>query len=250
MHDARVVGLLLARSDVDPNMISEGDTPLHLAIRRHNIEAIRLLLAREDVNPNYVVGSYEALLEAAVLSGNKQAIQLLLAREDIDINGGRSPPLVLAVSRGEREIVDLLLSDYRINIHMQDELRDTALTRSASSGDVTTLRQLFSKDSTLDLNQVTRHEGTALLLAAMYGHESTVQCLLDMGADVNAQNHSDHTPLHAAAYNGNVEVVELLLGYGANPNLKDKDGNTPYIAAIHAVKKARDHPAVPPSGRY
>lgn len=89
LHEAKViVGLLLARSDVDPNIISSGQTPLHLAIEKNDIEAIKLLLARGDLNPNITSEDRETPLEAAVSHRNREVVELLLTREDLDINRG------------------------------------------------------------------------------------------------------------------------------------------------------------------
>lgn len=145
-----------------------------------------------------------------------------------------------ALSRYEDEIVSLLLSDPRIDIHLQDEQGNTALIETAGSGNVAFLEQLFSKDNTIDVNQRDSCGNTALLMAARRGWGSAVQFLLDMGADVNVQDSFGHTPLHAAAYNGHEGAVEPLLDYGANPNLVDKEGTTAFIAVIRAVRRLRD----------
>lgn len=240
VHDERVVGLLVSRSDVDPNQSCFGESPLFTAIEKNKIEAIRLLLAREDTDPDFFNDGMRTPLEVAVMHGRKQAIELLLAREDLSINRGSQPPLLQALSYNDeqfrREIASLLLSDHRIDIHQKDVWGHNALTRSASIGDVTILRQLLSKDSTLDVNYRVPGGDTALLLAVKSGHEPAVQYLLDIGADANAQNDSNQTPLHAAAYNLREGLVNLLIDRGANPNLLDKDGNTPYIAAIRGLK--------------
>lgn len=239
-HDERLVGLLLSRRDTDPNMISSNKAPLHLAIEKNSIESLRLLLAREDVDPNIVVNRLGTPLGAAVYCGNKQAMELLLTREDIDINRGTWKPLITAMFYNEHELVSLLLGDHRIAVHLQDGFGRTALTESAGKGDVKVLRQLFAKDSTLDLNHRAPDGNTALLLAAESGCEPTVQYLLDMGADVNAQNDFDQAPLHAAACYGHEGVMRLLIDYGANPDLEDENGDTPYIAAISAIEELRN----------
>ena len=70
------------------------------------------------------------------------------------------------------------------------------------------------------------------------GNLSTIQQLLDQGADVNGTNYKGQTALHCAAKAGFVQVVELLLKRGAVVDATDSVGNTPLMAAISSsIKK-------------
>jgi len=68
--------------------------------------------------------------------------------------------------------------------------------------------------------------GTALHVAAYYGHKSVVEELLTMGAPIEAKAMYGYTALHAAAREGHKEVVERLLDCGANLEAKDIFGRT------------------------
>ncbi|KAJ4291737.1 hypothetical protein N0V90_009632 [Kalmusia sp. IMI 367209] len=62
--------------------------------------------------------------------------------------------------------------------------------------------------------------GSALAAAAAEGHMSTVQLLLQQGADVNLLLESEcGSALAAAAHSGQTEIVRLLLSNGADVNL-------------------------------
>lgn len=52
---------------------------------------------------------------------------------------------------------------------------------------------------------------TPLHWAAQYGNRTTVQLLLDKGADVNAKDDAGWLPLHCAIWGANVEIVQLFL---------------------------------------
>ena len=65
---------------------------------------------------------------------------------------------------------------------------------------------------------------TPLHLAAILGGPSTVQVLLNAGADVNARDGADQTPLHNAA---NSSIVQVLLAAGADVNARDGNDRTP-----------------------
>lgn len=63
----------------------------------------------------------------------------------------------------------------------------------------------------------TQHDlDTALHLAARQGHESAVQALLVAGADIGSTNGKVMTALHSAARHGHGSVVQMLLKHGAN----------------------------------
>jgi len=59
---------------------------------------------------------------------------------------------------------------------------------------------------------------TALSVAALGGHFSSVKLLVEAGAEVNILDDEDVTPLLAAVKGGNENVTMYLLQHGANPN--------------------------------
>jgi len=88
---------------------------------------------------------------------------------------------------------------------------------------------------------------TAVYMAAKFGHQATLACLLEAGANPNTpESHYQETPLHAATFKasitivlrlklvilyafqqGFIQVMKLLLQYNANVNAKDSKGKTP-----------------------
>ncbi|HTL58668.1 MAG TPA: ankyrin repeat domain-containing protein [Candidatus Limnocylindrales bacterium] len=61
---------------------------------------------------------------------------------------------------------------------------------------------------------------------------STIECLLDAGADINGQDMNGATPLHRATRTRCVEAVRYLLKAGADPLLKNKPGSAPFHLAV------------------
>lgn len=66
----------------------------------------------------------------------------------------------------------------------------------------------------------------AIHQAAVHGHLSIVEFLLDSGADVDLGDCSNQTALHCAAGAGHDNIVETLLRHGATATLLDIQGRT------------------------
>lgn len=68
--------------------------------------------------------------------------------------------------------------------------------------------------------------GTALQIAAAFGHTTILQTLLQAGADVNTKDKDGYTALMIAAKKGNTESVKALIANGAQLDATDTDGDT------------------------
>lgn len=73
---------------------------------------------------------------------------------------------------------------------------------------------------------------TPLHVAAILGHNSIVNFLLENGADPSAQDSSGATPLHEAIRYGNLGIAKALLDSGANVNACDNLGKPPVMVII------------------
>ncbi|XP_041118782.1 BRCA1-associated RING domain protein 1 [Polyodon spathula] len=77
------------------------------------------------------------------------------------------------------------------------------------------------------------HKGETLLhLACIKGDVSSVEQLLESGADPNLKDHAGWTPLHEACNHGHVKVVELLLQQGALLNTTGYQNESPLHDAV------------------
>ncbi|KAJ7831047.1 ankyrin repeat-containing domain protein [Mycena olivaceomarginata] len=68
-----------------------------------------------------------------------------------------------------------------------------------------------------------RDFGTALHSASAKGHASVVRLLIEKGANINAQGGKYRTALQAAAFEGHTEVVQLLIENGVD--VKSREGS-------------------------
>lgn len=77
----------------------------------------------------------------------------------------------------------------------------------------------------IDINVKGRLGHTALFFA-VYNEPSTIQTLLNLGADINARSTEMQTPLIHAIIHNKFESFEILLKNNPNLTLWDKSGNT------------------------
>ncbi|WP_158543196.1 ankyrin repeat domain-containing protein [Dyella psychrodurans] len=75
---------------------------------------------------------------------------------------------------------------------------------------------------------------TALMEATSRGHNSVVEDLIALGADVDAHTPRDWTALHLGAFVGAVMPIRILLDAGADARRTNDDGHTPLIVAVRA----------------
>lgn len=80
----------------------------------------------------------------------------------------------------------------------------------------------------LDVNALTPHDESALMLAALKGRVDLVQTLLKRNADVNK---TGWTPLHYAATGGHIAVMEILFDHHAYIDARSPNGTTPLMMA-------------------
>jgi uncharacterized protein len=117
----------------------------------------------------------------------------------------------------------------------------------AMKGDMDSLRALI-KQHPGDVNAGQPDGSTALLWAAYWNDDASVDALLAAGANVNTSNREGFTPLSQACTNGNARMVAALLKAGADANAFQAEGQTVLMTAARAgsaevVKALLDHGA-------
>lgn len=183
---------LLAQTK-EPNVVStEGDMPLHLAIKAARVEIVKLLLE------------------------NGAMVDLR--------NADGQPPIVLA--KDSPEMIQLLL-EHGARV---DRLGPYGQTALQGSQNIQAMELLLKNGA--DINREANFGFTPLWSAVASKDNAKVEFLLARGANVNIQSEDGNTPLHQAVTDKNQALVELLLSKGANPNLKSMLGFTPYDVAV------------------
>ncbi|EGO56613.1 hypothetical protein NEUTE1DRAFT_65299 [Neurospora tetrasperma FGSC 2508] len=115
----------------------------------------------------------------------------------------------------------------------QDEKKDVlqrAFIMAASNGNVESVRKILDGPARqyVDLNAPDEEGTPALIYASCFGHESTVQVLLDAGADVDKQDRNQWSALMWAMTNRHKGIAKLLLDNGASPEKKTSTGRTAF----------------------
>ena len=111
---------------------------------------------------------------------------------------------------------------------------ETGLVRASRGGDAPAIEALL--ESGVDPDQGTgQNDWTPLMHAIHKNQKEAVTALLEGGADVNIQNQRGLTALIMAAGYGFNDTVDQLLSHGADPHLQTKDGDNALSAAVAGV---------------
>lgn len=104
---------------------------------------------------------------------------------------------------------------------------------ATNQGKVSIIQSLINQGDA-DVNAVDLEGASALIFASMRGHSTTVQTLLNLGANIHAAKFDGLTALMYASMGGHIATIKILLACRANIHAVDKYGNTALIiAALH-----------------
>ena len=246
-----VVTLLLEHGADASYPDNDGETPLHIVLRRGLIDIVRLFLhhgadanipdkrgtsplhvvlqedRRDDTDTllfDYPDGPSSEEPNPAFLEHRSDIVMLLLDHgadaNHPDNNGGT--PLHIASQRGFIDIVRLLLH-HGADVNRPDIFGITPLHDALKTSHDEIIRLL------LDLPG--NDSWTLLHAASQEGHDDIVGALLNHGVDANRPDNDGWTALHAASQEGHNDIVRLLLSHGADVNRSDDDGWNPLHAA-------------------
>ena len=130
-------------------------------------------------------------------------------------------PLLWTAASNQLTIAELLLQA-GANVNAENEAGDTPLSLAVHVGNVHMLKLLLRFDPNPE-PKMKISSSSPLAIAAMNGHVSIVQILVDAHADVNSKNSLGRTPLMHAALGGHKNIVSILIKRGAYVNLQDEN---------------------------
>ena len=159
-------------------------------------------------------------------------VLLLAACKQTSIN----EQLMDASKIGWESAIEMYL-DKGADVNAKNDKGITPLMAASAIGDVKSVKLLVSRGAALDIRA--NYGGwTALFMAALNGHEETVQYLIRAGADVNIQGDKRSTPLILACMKGHPSIALMLINAGANVNASTDLGYTAlHGAAVRGLPK-------------
>jgi ankyrin repeat protein len=211
------IPLIVDRGGNPEAVNATGETPLFAAVKIDSPSTIRVLRSKGAlVTTRDILGN--SALHAAVRWNAPKAAEELIA-SGIDINGhalNGKTPLHDAVRLGITSLETILLN-HNADLEVRDAEGNTPLMEAALAG----------------------------------GPSSTVERLVNKGADPFTRNDRGDTPCHIAVITEQEDLVKLLLRLGASIHAKNSSGMTPFRNALISSPKmvstllTRDRIAVP-----
>lgn len=131
------------------------------------------------------------------------------------------PALLLAMREGSFKSAELLLAQPKLEVDATNGANETALMMAALEGHDDWCRRLIDRGA-----KVNRDGWTPLHYAAVGPKTQAVVLLLDRGAAIDARAPNGNTPLMMAAMYGPEDTVKLLLARGADSRLRNSRGLT------------------------
>ncbi|XP_048459628.1 probable protein S-acyltransferase 23 [Rhincodon typus] len=126
-----------------------------------------------------------------------------------------------------RYMVDLRLP---VNLPSRSELKQRPIHWAAVKGHVTVAEILLQAGVSVDERD--QRGCTPLIIASQYGHIALCCYLVGKGASLQACDSGGDNALHWAAFKGHCELTRLLIYSGFNPRQPDDFGQTPLHLAV------------------
>jgi len=194
---------------------ASGDTVLHAAVRKKDVDIAKLLVEFGcPVDEQNTEG--QTALHIAAYEGDEAMIKFLqTTRVDANIADSHDrTPLHLAAQRGHSVVAEFLVDKLKANVNLRTKDGSTLMHIASQAGHPETTLVFLKKG--VPLHMPNKDGAVCLHAAARKGHVGVVRALLSKGASVDTKTKDQYTALHIAVKHCKPQVVQILLGYGAN----------------------------------
>ena len=210
----------------------QGRTALALAASNGHEAVVEGLLARgADVECRDVHGA--TALMVACEQGHTSIASALLRRLAVKQDDAAPAPAPAFVDDGTPEEIYERFVRLARAMREQNANGETALALASMHGHVSTVQMLLETSGGAGaINLTDGHGSSPLLLASAGDHAEVAALLLGVGdCEVDRPNCFGQTALGVGAAAGATEILEALLAAKADPNHADSEGETPLMVA-------------------
>ncbi|XP_065174102.1 serine/threonine-protein phosphatase 6 regulatory ankyrin repeat subunit A isoform X3 [Atheta coriaria] len=213
-----------------------GDTALHLAARRKDIDMVRILV---DYGTSVDIrnGEGQTPLHIAAAEGDETLVKYFYgvrASASVTDNQDRTP-MHLAAENGHAAIIELLADKFKASILERTKDGSTLMHIASLNGHADCAMMLFKKG--VYLHMPNKDGARSIHTAARYGHVGIINTLIQRGEKVDVTTNENYTALHIAVESAKPIVVETLLGYGADVHIR---GGKLKETALHIAARVKD----------
>jgi ankyrin repeat protein len=201
-----------------------------MAIKNGHEDAAKYLIESEHFE-EYRDENNATLLHWAAKYGLASVVEKL-ASKGINLNDkdaeGRTP-LDYALDSNDEDTINLLLKGAK-HISRQDTVNIQSLHFSARTGDISMIKQLHKKGSSLEARG---GKGQTVIFHAVKGKQyATMKWLLENNANIHAVDKRGFTALHIAAQECDLAATKILVEKGANVNALSSERLTPLLCIV------------------
>lgn len=206
---------------------SDGESPIHLAIKRNDIQIVKTISSKINLKDI----KNDTLLHFAVNHGSKEVVKYLIKKGIAkNCRTAGNNPLQLAIQKKDIEKVKIL-AEAGSWVHAKDKKSNTALHYAVKYGTLEIVKYFVGF---ADLNSVNLDGHTALYLAINQKKTEIVKFLLSRIDPIIDKN--KNTILHYAVKHSSKDVVEYIVKQKDYLKTRNVLGQTP----LHKAKKRND----------
>ena len=239
----------------DVNARVEGETPLHVAVRRRRENAVGILLdhhAEIDARNGHGKTGY-----AHALRRGFNEVASLLEQRGADTTLNDADRLAVAIVEGRLDDARSLMAEHPGAVRTGNPEEDRLLADMAGRSGTQAVKLLI--DAGADLAAPGLDTGTPLHQTAWFGQPANARLLIEAGAPLNVFDRvHQSSPLgwavHGSRYSGGApqrqsvyrELVQMLLDAGSSLRYPEDSSDRAYLTRLHKDATDDIRPILPP----